>query len=332
MGDPKRADTNSSPPPLVTTTAELLAMPRVAAVMTLVAGEAGLVRRVTHPRVQKAGLVLAGHRHGLVPTRVQLLGETEMSYLETFDEAERRNKLGTLLAMGPSLIVVTRGVTPFPELIAAAEATGTPLAVSQPRSSGTIAALHQVLDELLAPRESIHGVLVQVHGVGLLLWGPSGIGKSETALALVERGHRLIADDNVLLTKTPSNEIFGAPPPRLRYHIELRGIGIVNVRDLFGATAVRDRAAVDLVVELCPWDDASHFDRLGLDELRHQVLGVELSMVRIPVRPGRNMAVILEVAARNQLLKRAGRHAARDFVRSLHRDAGIEESDDDSAS
>lgn len=324
MSDKQAGSDPTVPAARHTTTRELLSIPRVAAEIALVAGGAGVVRRIAHPRVQKAGLVLAGHRHGLVPTRVQLLGETEMTYLESFDEAERRRKLGVLLAMGPSLIVVTRGATPFPELVAAAEATGTPLAVSQPRSTGTIATLHAALDELLAPRESVHGVLVQVHGVGLLLTGPSGIGKSETALALVERGHRLVADDNVLLTRTPSLEVFGAPPPRLRYHIELRGIGIVNVRDLFGATAVRDRAAVELVVELCPWDDADHYERLGLDELRRTLLGVELSLVRIPVRPGRNMAVILEVAARNQLLKRAGRHAARDFVRSLHRDAGLD--------
>lgn len=325
MSEHERGPSARPAPPRHTTTQELLAVPKVAADMQLVAGSAGLERRITHPRVQKAGLVLAGHRLGLVPTRVQLLGGTEMSYLETFDEAERQKKLGVLLAMGPSLIVVTRGATPFPELMASAEATGTPLAVSQPRSSGTIATLHHALDDILAPRESVHGVLVQVHGVGVLLTGPSGIGKSETALALVERGHRLIADDNVLLTKTPNNEIHGAPPPRLRYHIELRGIGIVNVRDLFGATAVRDRAPVELVVELCHGDDADHFERLGLDELRRPLLGVELAMLRIPVRPGRNMAVILEVAARNQLLKRAGRHAARDFVRSLHRDAGLDD-------
>ncbi len=325
MSEHERGPSMRPTPPRHTTTHELLAVPKVASEMQLVAGEAGLERRITHPRVQKAGLVLAGHRHGLVPTRVQLLGETEMSYLEGFDAAERSQKLGVLLAMGPSLIVVTRGATPFPELLASTQATGTPLAVSQPRSSGTIATLHHALDDILAPRESVHGVLVQVHGVGLLLTGPSGIGKSETALALVERGHRLIADDNVLLTKTPNNDVFGAPPPRLRYHIELRGIGIVNVRDLFGATAVRDRGPVQLVVELCPWDDADHYERLGLDELRHTILGVELPMLRIPVRHGRNMAVILEVAARNELLKRGGRHAARDFVRSLHRDAGLGE-------
>ena len=319
MGNPPR----SVPParPFVHT-ADFLRVPNVGAICSLVAGSAGLSRKIAHPRVQKAGLVLAGHRHGLVPTRIQLLGETEMSYLETFDSTERSRRLRVLLAMGPSLIVVTRGVEPFHELVAGAEATGTPLAVSTPRSSGTIAVLHRELDVLLAPRESLHGVLVDVHGVGLLLTGPSGIGKSETALALVERGHRLVADDNVLLTRTPGGEIHGAPPPRLRHHLELRGIGIVNIRDLFGATAVRDRIPVELVVELCHWDDAGHFDRLGLDELRQTLLGVDLARVRVPVRPGRNMAVILEVAARNQLLKRAGRHAARDFVRSLNRTAG----------
>ena len=199
------------------------------------------------------------------------------------------------------------------------------MAVVELRSSRTIALVHQALDRLLAPSETRHGVLIDVHGMGTLLLGPSGIGKSECALFLVERGHRLVADDQVALTRTPSGTDVGKPPPLLRHHLELRGIGIVNVRELFGATAVRDEKNVDLVVELCPWDPEQPFDRLGLDDLHFDLLGVRLPMLRIPVQPGRNMAVILEVAARNQLLKRAGKHSARDFVAHLSERLGLGE-------
>lgn len=308
-------DVPSTPPGARATVRALLDDPDVGAITRLVAGAASLDRALTHPRIQKNGLCLAGHTHGVVGTRVQILGETELSYLETMDPDTREARCAELFGLGLSLVVVTRGAKPPAALLEAARESETPTIVSELRSSRTIAVVHRVLDRLLAPSETKHGVFIDIHGIGTLLLGPSGIGKSECALFLVERGHRLVADDQVVLTRTPMGEIIGRPPPLLRHHLELRGIGIINVRELFGATAVRDEQAVELVVELA--DEDQEIDRLGLDDLRADLLGVPLPMLKIPIRPGRNMAVILEVAARNHLLKRAGHHSARDFVQNL---------------
>ncbi|HJL19438.1 MAG TPA: HPr(Ser) kinase/phosphatase [Sandaracinaceae bacterium LLY-WYZ-13_1] len=316
------------PPAPPTTVRSILEHDGVASIARVAAGALGLDRVVDHPRIQKSGLVLAGHAHGIVPTRVQILGETELSFLETLDDATRDERVRGLFALGLSLVVVTRGVEPLPELVAHASETDTPLVVAEPRSSATIAALHQALDRLLAPRERRHAVMVEVHGIGILLLGPSGIGKSECALFLVERGHRLVADDQVWLTRLPNNQVTAAPSPLLRHHLEIRGLGILNVRDLFGATSVWDEAVVDLVAELCPWREEEVYERLGLDEQRETLLGVELPKLTIPVRPGRDMAVILEVAARNQLLKAAGHHSAREFARRLSAQLGLQDPTD----
>ncbi len=317
-------DVPSTPPGARATVRALLADPDVDAIVRVVAGGKSFDRPITHPRIQKNGLCLAGHTHGVVGTRVQILGETELSFLEALDPATRAERCSTLFGLQLSLVVITRGAEPPAELLEAARSTNTPCVVAELRSSRTIAVVHRVLDRLLAPSETKHGVFIDIHGIGTLLLGPSGIGKSECALFLVERGHRLVADDQVVLTRTPMAEIIGRPPPLLRHHLELRGIGIINVRELFGATAVRDEQAVELVIELSPWDDDQEFDRLGLDDLKADLLGVPLPMLRIPIRPGRNMAVILEVAARNHLLKRAGRHAARDFVATLSERLGLD--------
>jgi HPr kinase/phosphorylase len=323
-----RSSETSIPIPRVATIRALLDHPRVSEMVSLRAGSQALDRAITHPRIQKSGLVLVGHTRGIVPTRVQILGETEVSFLEALDSATRRERLGRLFALNLSLVVVTRGVDPPPELLEAAQATATPLAVAEHRSSHTINILHSVLDELLAPEDTVHGVLVEVHGIGTLLLGPSSIGKSECALFLVERGHRLIADDRVTLTLLPNRQVRGRPAPLLRHHLEVRGIGILNIRDLFGATAVRDDGLVDLVIELVPWQDDQDYERLGLEDMTYDFLGAELPMLRIPIRPGRDMAVILEVAARNQLLKNAGHHAARKFARNLADALGLPEGGD----
>jgi len=299
------------------TVGHLLAEPRLQPILRLVAGEEGRDRPVDHPRVQKPGLALAGHTHGVVPTRVQILGETELTFLEGLSVEEQRQRAGLLFGLGLSLVVVTRGVDPPAALLQAAQETSTPLAIAEPRSSGAIQAIHRVLDGVLAPSETRHGVLMDVHGVGTLLLGPSGIGKSECALFLVERGHRFVADDQVILSLLPSEQILGRSPTLLRNHLEVRGIGIINVRDLFGANAVRSEKTVQLVVEICPWSDDEPFDRLGLDEATLDIFGIPIPMLRIPVRPGRNMAVILEVAARNHILKAAGHHGAQKFISTL---------------
>ncbi len=314
------APPSGGPPAPRVTVAELLAHPEICACLTLRAGAAGVGRFIAHQRVQKSGLVLAKHSQGVVPWRIQVLGEMEISYLESLPESEREERVAFMLEMGMSLIVVTRGVEPPAPLVAHAERTETPLAVASMRSSTTINQLHAVLDRVLAPRTRLHGVFVVVHGVGILLTGASGIGKSECALFLVERGHRLVADDQVELVCLPNSMLVGAPMPLLKHHLEIRGLGILNIRDLFGATAVRDEARVDLVVELCSFRDDEPYERLGLDDQRIELLGASVARLRIPVRPGRDMAVILEISARNHLLKREGLHSARRFAERLDRE------------
>lgn len=284
---------------------------------------ADVQRRINHARIQKSGLGLAGHMHGIVPTRVQILGETEMSYLDTLDASMRRARLQGFFALQLSCVVLTRGIKVPADLEAAAAATQTPLLVSGDKSSRTIHKLHSILDELLAPRCSLHGVLLDLHGVGTLLLGPSGIGKSECALALVERGHRLVADDQVNAMRLPSGVLVGRAPVLLRHHLEIRGIGILNMRELFGATSVAEEAPIQLVIELDPWSEEEDEDRLGIDPHWYELLDAKIPKMRIPVRPGRNMAVILEAAARHQLLRQRGFDSSRAFVEDLSRQLGV---------
>jgi HPr kinase/phosphorylase len=282
--------------------------------MRLVAGEAGLDRPLCHPRVQKNGLALAGHFHGVVPTRVQVLGETELSYLESLTPDARSVATRGFLSLGLSCVVVTGGKEPPRALLAAAEATSTPLFATGARSSRTINALHAVLDDRLAPQTQLHGVLVDVYGVGILLLGKSGIGKSECALELIMRGHRIVADDVVRCDWRPPGLIFGQPAELLRHHIEIRGLGVLDIRELFGVTAVRERKRIDLVVHLCEWNEREEFDRLGVEDRHHVILDTHIRELRVPVRSGRDMGSIIEMAARNELLRRAGRHTAHEFL------------------
>jgi HPr kinase/phosphorylase len=285
--------------------------------MRLVAGGAGLDRKIQHVRIQKSGLALVGHLHGVVPTRIQIMGGTELSYIEGLRPAEQTSAVAALLSVGLSCVLVTRGAEPPPSLVAAAQRTDTPLLVCAERSSVAINRLHALLDERLAPRTRIHGVLVDVFEVGVLLLGKSGIGKSECALELVMRGHRLVADDAIECDFRPPGMVFGQPAVLLRHHIEVRGLGILNIKDLFGVTAIRERKRLDLVVELEQGE--REYDRLGLEEETRDILGVAVRKVTLPVRPGRNMSSIIEIAARNELLRQAGHHPARDLVHKLER-------------
>jgi HPr kinase/phosphorylase len=294
----------SVPPPSVEcTVADLAQDARVATLLRRAAGDAGLDRPVRHPRVQKSGLALAGHFHGVVPTRVQVLGETELSFLDSMGGEARSLACRGYFSLGLSAVVLTRNSEPPRALVTAAEATSTPLFVSESRSSRTINVLHAVLDDLLAPNTSIHGVLVDVYGVGLLVMGKSGIGKSECALELVLRGHRLVADDVVKCDWRPPGMVFGAAADLLRHHIEVRGLGVLNIKDLFGVTSVRERKRIDVVVRLVDWKEDEEYDRLGLEENYHVILGT-------PIR------------LRNELLRRTGMHTAREFVARLESQLG----------
>ena len=306
----------------------LLADPGLGVELCLVAGEAGLDRLVQHTRIQKSGLALVGHFHGIVSSRIQIFGQTELSFLHRLSPKERTDALRGLFDRKLCCVIFTspsradaegsgEGFLPVPELAKMAEESATPLLLSTVRSSVTITALHALLDDRLAPRVRLHGVLVDVFGVGVLLVGASAIGKSECALDLVMRGHRLVADDAVECDFRPPGMIFGAPVDLLRHHLEVRGLGILNVKDLFGVTAVRERKRIDVVVKLVEWSNDTEYDRLGLDDRHHLILGVKVRELVIPVRPGRDMSTILEVAARNELLKNAGHHAAREFFGNL---------------
>lgn len=280
----------------------------------LLAGKKGTGRLITHPRVQKSGLALVGHLHGLVRTRVQVVGETELSYLEKLDEAAQRVAADHLFSTHPSCVVVTRGVAVPRPFVEAAEATDSPLVLIEEKSSVAIMALHTVLDEHLAPRTRLHGVLVDIFEVGVLLSGQSGIGKSECALELVMRGHRLVADDIVECDYRPPGMVFGEPAGPLRHYMEVRGLGILNMKDLYGVTSVRDRKRIDLIVDLELWNQGAEYDRIGVDDHYREILGVPIRVVRLPIQPGRNMSSIIEIAARADLLRRAGHHPAKDFI------------------
>ncbi|MGB0679736.1 MAG: HPr(Ser) kinase/phosphatase [Polyangiales bacterium] len=284
----------------------LLADPLIAPCLRLHVPDSDVERRITHPRIQKNGLGLAGHRLGVAPTRIQILGETELSYLEARPAAERTKQLQQYFALQLSCVVLSRGAAVPPWLQTAAAASHTPLLWTPGRSSECIALLHAALDRLLAPSAEVHGVLLAVHGVGTLLTGPSGIGKSETALVLIERGHRLVADDRVALTRRPDGLLEGSAPVPLRHHLEVRGIGIVNIRDLFGATAVLESTDVRLRIVLQPAQAHGPCERLGLDRYAQSCLGVQVPTLCIPVRPGRDLAVIVEVAVRHHLLQCEG--------------------------
>ena len=308
------------------TTRALLDDPGLQLNVRLVAGAAGLDREISHSRIQKSGLAMVGHMHGIVPTRIQILGETEMSYAEGLSPAGQRQAARHLFSTNLACVMVTRGAEPKPAMCEEAERTSTPLVVCAERSSAAITAIHTLLDERLAPRTRIHGVLVDVFEVGVLLLGRSGIGKSECAMDLVLNGHRLVADDVIECDFRPPGMVFGEAASMLRHHIEVRGLGILNIKDLFGVTAVRDRKRVDLVVQLELWRDDATYDRIGLDDHFCEILGVPIREVRLPVRPGRNMSAIIEISARIELLRQAGHFPGRDFVERINEATGVQES------
>jgi HPr kinase/phosphorylase len=219
----------------------------------------------------------------------------------------------TVMSATPAFIVITRGLEPPDELIEACDAQRVPLAVTPLVSAAFIGQITKFLQEHLSPTTTVHGVLLEVLGQGVLLLGKSGIGKSEAALDLIVRGYRLVADDVVNIRRIGPNLLFGSGSKVIRHHMEIRGLGIINIKDLFGIASVRQEQRIDLVIELCEWQEGEEYDRIGVDEEDYSVLGEELPILRIPVRPGRNLATIIEVAARNQRLKSMGVHSARDF-------------------
>jgi HPr kinase/phosphorylase len=299
--------------------AELLGRAELGAIA--VAGQAGLARTTSVPRIQKPGLALTGWPEQLHDGRVLVIGGTEIDFLR---ENERARTVGiqTLFASDPACIVVCRGQHPPPELVEAAERAGVAVLVSSLATADFIALVTAWMADRLAPSTQLHGVLMDVLGIGVLMVGKSGIGKSETALDLIVRGHRLVADD-VILVRKHGSQLSGRGAGILGHHMEIRGLGIINIKDLFGISAVREGKVVELVVELHEWDAAVEYDRLGFDDEVEHLLEIAVPKLKLPVRPGRNLATLIEVAARNQLLKAQGIHSARAFRDHLEREAGL---------
>jgi HPr kinase/phosphorylase len=286
----------------------------------LLAGKSGVGRRVTIPYPQKTGLALSGFDAAVKGGRVLILGESEIRYLESLDVTARDATLGRLYSHDIPAVLITQGFAPPVELSATADRTAVPLLRTRNATPDAMARLGSALDNLLAPRTTIHGVLMDILGLGVLVIGESGIGKSECALDLVVRGHRLVADDTVELRCRAESFVLGSCPELTRHHMEIRGLGLINIQDLFGVASTRTSKRVELVVQLERWEPGREYDRLGLDDARYDVMGVQIPMIRMPVAPGRNIAIVVEVAARNQLLRTRGAHAAQALVDRLARD------------
>jgi HPr kinase/phosphorylase len=295
---------------------DLLADQAVPLPIELLAGSAGLGNPIRSPRIQKYGLALAGYTEYLHPDRVQILGKTELSYLASLPDDRQDEVLRHYCSFPICCFLVTQDLQVPPRLVGLVEECNIPLLRSPWPSSVCITRLEDYLEERLAPEVSLHGVLVDVYGVGCLIVGKSGIGKSEMALHLVARGHRLVADD-VVDIRLKGMTLVGSGAELLRHHMEIRGLGIINIRDLFGIGAIRSTKRIDLVICLEEWDPTDPCDRLGLDEESYDILSLPVPSVRIPVRPGRNITTIIEVAARNKLLKAMGYYPGQEFDQKL---------------
>jgi HPr kinase/phosphorylase len=311
-------------PPGVTVAALLSSRPEAFGLpLELLAGASGLDRLITSPHIQKTGLALAGFHEYLKPGRVLIFGESEIRYLESLESAARVTSLRLALTLDFPCVLITGGFTPPAELPTEAERAGVPLLKTSVATPTAIGKLSSLLEDSLAERTMVHAVLMDVLGLGVLIAGESGIGKSECALDLIVRGHRLVADDTVEIRRRQETVLIGACPELTRHHMELRGLGVINVKELFGIASTRSSKRVELVVQLERWVPTREYERLGLDDVFFEILGLRVPLLKMPVAPGRNIAILVEVAARNQLLRQRGHHAARELAARL--DASLRE-------
>ena len=275
--------------------------------------------QLTVEDVSRPGLQLAGYFDHFEPMRLQVVGNVEVSYLQKLSPAERAMTFDRLLSYKVPALLIARNLPPDPVCLEMAKKHNVTLLRSQEPTSTVISAIISYLKTALAPRITRHGVLMEVYGEGLLLLGESGMGKSEAAVELLKRGHRMIADDAVEIRKVSSNTLVGTAPDLIRNYVELRGIGIVNVAKLFGMGAVKAENEINLVVNIVPWNNNEVYDRLGLDDQFMEILDVKIPMNTIPITPGRNLAVILEVAAMNNRQRKMGYNPAQEFTEQIDR-------------
>lgn len=284
--------------------------------LEIIQGE-GIKNEIRSPRIQKLGLALAGFTGYIHRDRVQVLGGSEVNYLQILGDAERVSAIHRLRHQEICCIVVTKGLDPPKELLALAREEKIPILRSPAMSSVFISRITNYLEGRLAPRATIHGVLLDVFGLGILLLGPSGIGKSECALELVLKGHRLVTDDSVVITRRGFDRLVGSGGPVLKYHMELRGLGIINIRELFGISATGTSQTLDLAIRLQRWRPDADYDRLGLEESTLEFLGVSIPIIEMPVAPGRNVSTLVEVAARIHLLRQRGYQPSRELLGTM---------------
>ncbi len=297
--------------------------------LEIVAGHDGVHREIFMSEISRPGIEMTGYFKYYPKDRLQLLGKTELSYYSDLKPEERRDRATRLCTDITPGIVITRGLDIPEELIEAATNSGVPLMRSPYKTTRVISRLTNFLEAKFAPFTALHGVLVDVYGIGVLITGQSGVGKSETALELVKRGHRLVADDSVEIRQEDYDTLVGNAPPLIKHLLEIRGLGIINVMTLFGAGSVRSYKKISFIIQLELWDQKKQYDRLGLEEETLKIIDVDVPKAVIPVRPGRNLAVIIEVAAVNFRLKRMGVNAAEEFSERLTNMIQQEKSDVD---
>ena len=279
---------------------------------------------VTCSRVNRPGLQMVGFYDHYEQARLQIIGKVENLFIQGMDPAERKRRLGDFFRSCPVGVIFTTSIEVGADFIELAEKYRVPLMRTSTRTSEFMAALIAHLNVALGPRITRHGVLVEVYGEGILLLGDSGVGKSETAIELLKRGHRLIADDAVEIKKVSATTLVGRAPEIIRHYVELRGVGIVDVRRLFGMGAVKESEKIDLVINLEEWDNSKMYDRLGLDEHTDNILGIDVPSITLPVSSGRNLSVVIEVAAMNNRQKRMGYNTAKEFNKRLMESMGLE--------
>ena len=280
--------------------------------------------QISSPEVNRPGLALAGFYEVFEPERIQLIGKAETKYLNSIEPSTKRVMLQQLVDAKPVAIIYTTDLPADAAAIERAEKAGVPILRTGLKTSEIMANLISALNSYLAPRITRHGCLVEIYGEGILLLGDSGVGKSETTIELIKRGHRLIADDAVEIKRVSDKTLLGSAPELIKHYVELRGIGVVDVRRLFGMGAVKEAEKINLVIQLENWVEGKMYDRLGMDEETVDILGINVPSITIPVRPGRNLAIILEVAAMNNRQKRMGYNTAEEFSNNLLRQMGVD--------
>lgn len=287
--------------------------------LEFVSSKKGLKRRIIVPWIQKPGLALTGFVEHIEARRVQFVGASEMKYLQGMEPAERRSILRKFLSTDIACVILAAEVPISTMLVKESRRAGVAILQTGLKTPAFYDRIYRYLTDNLTQATTLHGVLVDVFGVGILILGKSGIGKSECALDLVLRGHRLVADDVVGIRRRPPSTVYGFGSDLIKHHMEIRGLGIINIKDLFGVASIRDEKVIELAIELVPWAPSSDYDRLGIDDESFTILGAQVPMIRVPVSPGRNITAIIEVAARNQLMKMRGHHSAVEFQQRLDR-------------